>query len=186
MKRPLLRKRLRWGLFVFLLLDLAPVRPAHAESRDDRSVRAAYVFNLMKYVEWPSPQKELVIGVIGDTATGEVLQTMLGGRTSDGRTLRVVLSPADEELVHCSLLYIAEPDEKEIRRTLQKVRGTGVLTVGETDLFVRAGGMVSLVNTGDHIQIEVNLEAAQGAGIRISSRVLNLALIVGPGQKGGV
>ena len=45
--------------------------------------------------------------------------------------------------------------------------------------------MVGLVNTGDHIQIEVNLEAAQSAGIRISSRVLNLAVIVGAGQKGG-
>jgi hypothetical protein len=45
--------------------------------------------------------------------------------------------------------------------------------------------MIALVNSGDHIQIEVNLEAAQSAGIRISSRVLNLATIVRPAQKGG-
>jgi hypothetical protein len=70
-------------------------------------------------------------------------------------------------------------------KTLEKVKGKGVLTVGETEGFARDGGMIALVNSGDHIQIEVNLEAAQGAGIRISSRVLNLATIVRPAQKGG-
>ena len=72
-------------MFGWLIVVFVPVRPAHAESRDDRSVRAAYVFNLIKYVEWPSqPEKELMIGFIGDAATGEVMETMLNGRTSDG------------------------------------------------------------------------------------------------------
>lgn len=176
---------LRWGLFVFLIVVFAPVRPASAESRDDRSVRAAYVFNLIKYVEWPSQPKELVIGFIGDAATGEVLEALLNGRTSDGRAIRVVLSLSDEELPQCSLLYVADPDGKQVRKALEKVKGASVLTIGETDGFARGGGMIGLVNTGDHIQIEVNLEAAQSAGIRISSRVLNLAVIVGSGKKGG-
>lgn len=175
----------RWGLFLLLIAVFAPLLPAHAESRDDRSVRAAYVFNLIRYIEWPPQQKELVIGFIGDAATGEVLETLLNGRTSDGRAIRVVLSPSDDELPRCSLLYVAEPDVKQVRKALEKVKGASVLTIGETDAFARAGGMVGLVNNGDHIQIEVNLEAAQSAGIRISSRVLNLAVIVGPGQKGG-
>lgn len=183
MKRPSLSQWL--GLVVCAIAGLAPVLSARAESRDDRSVRAAYVFNLIKYVEWPTAKNELVIGFVGDAATGEVLETLLNGRTSGGRTIRVVPSPSDEDLARCSLLYIAEPDPKEMRRVLQKAKESSVLTIGETDSFARAGGMVALVNPGDHIQIEVNLEATQSAGIRISSRVLNLAVIVGSGQKGG-
>ena len=172
-----------WGLFVLAAIGSFPVLPVRAESRDDRSVRAAYVFNLIRYVEWPPQKNELVIGFFGDAATGDLLETMLNGRAGDGHTIRVVLSPSDEELARCSLLYIAEPDTREMRKALLKVKGNSVLTIGETDAFARAGGMVALVNTGDHIQIEVNLEATESARIRISSRVLNLAVIVG--QKGG-
>ena len=97
----------------------------------------------------------------------------------------LTLSPSGAEMAQCSLLYVAQPDVKEMRKALERVEGTSVLTVGETDAFARAGGMVALVNSGDRIQIEVNLEAAQSAGIKISSRVLNLAVIVRPDPKGG-
>lgn len=183
MKWPAAWRWLGWGLLVWMAGALAFSCFAGAQSRDERSVRAAYVFNLIKYVEWPAPEKELMIGFAGDAATGEVMEKMLSGRASDTRTIRVVLSPSDEELARCSVLYVAEAPAVEVRKALEKVKGRGVLTVGETDSFARDGGMVGLVNTGDRIQI--NLEAAQSAGIRISSRVLNLAEIVRPGQKGG-
>ena len=185
MKRPAAWGRVEWGLLIWMAGALAISCSAGAQSRDERAVRAAYVFNLIKYVEWPAPGKELVIGFAGDAATGEVMEKMLSGRTSDTRTIRVLLSPTDAELARCSVLYVAEAPAAEIRKALEKVKGRGVLTVGETDSFARDGGMVGLVNTGDRIQIEVNLEAAQSAGIRISSRVLNLAEIVRPAQKGG-
>jgi hypothetical protein len=82
-------------------------------------------------------------------------------------------------------LYVSGASESDIRKILEKVKGRSVLTVGENDVFAQAGGMVALVNTGDHIRIEVNLEAAQSAGIRISSRVLGLATIVHSAGKGG-
>lgn len=158
---------------------------ASGQSRDERAVRAAYVFNLIKYVEWPSATNELTIVFIGDASTGEVMAKMLSGRTADARVIRVVLSPTDEDLRKCSLLYVAQSQPGDIRKTLDAVKGRNVVTVGEAAPFARAGGMVGLVNTGDHIQIEVNLEAAQHAGIRISSRVLDLALIVHTDQNGG-
>jgi hypothetical protein len=185
LKRPAAWGWVEWGLLIWMAGALAISCSAGAQSRDERAVRAAYVFNLIKYVEWPAPEKELVIGFAGNAATGEVMEKMLSGRASDTRTIRVVLSPSDAELARCSVLYIAEAPAAEVRKALEKVKGRGVLTVGETDSFARDGGMVGLVNTGDRIQIEVNLEAAQTAGIRISSRVLNLAQIVRPAQKGG-
>jgi hypothetical protein len=177
-----------WGRWVLVfLLAGAPVlgsRCVQAQSRDERAVRAAYVFNLIRYVEWPSPDGELTIAFVGDPATGEVMKKMLSGKTSDARTIRVVLSPSEEELQKCNVLYVAELQAGDFRKALDKVRDRNILTVGETDSFVRGGGMIGLVNTGDHIQIEANPEAAQRVGVRISSRVLNLALIVHSAQKG--
>jgi hypothetical protein len=168
-----------------LVLGVISGLGAEAQSRDERAVRAAYIFNLIKYVEWPVQDKELLIGFNGDAATGEVMERLLGGKTSEGQTIRVVLFPSDEELGKCRLLYFAGDETPEVRKTLDKVKGRGVLTVGEKEGFALDGGMIGLVNSGDHIRIEVNLEAAQSAGIKISSRVLNLALIVRPVQKGG-
>jgi hypothetical protein len=158
--------------------------PALAQSRDERAVRAAYLYNLIKYVDWPAQGKELTVAFAGDALTSDMIGKMLDGKTSDRYTLRVVHAESAEELQRCSVLYISGAPESDVRKILEKVKGHNVLTVGEDDVFARDGGMVALVNTGDHIRIEVNLEAAQADGIRISSRVLGLATIVGPAGKG--
>lgn len=175
-----------WGL-LFGLAGAAPVSsssPAQAQSRDERAVRAAYLYNLIRYVEWPAQGKELTVAFAGDAPTSDMIGKLLDGRTSDGFTLRVVQPASAEEMQRCSVLYVSGASETDIRKILDKVKGHSVLTVGEDDVFTRDGGMVALVNTGDHIRIEVNLEAAQSNEIRISSRVLGLATIVGPAGKG--
>jgi hypothetical protein len=176
----------RWLLLAGWTLALGGLpSPALAStSHDERAVRAAYVYNLLQYIEWPEAKSDLVIGFEGDPATGEILRTLLNGRTSNGRAIRVVLFPTPEELGGCSVLYLGDGSTREARRALDSVSGRTILTVGESDPFARDGGMVALVNTGDHIRIEVNLEATQHAGIRISSRVLNLATIVHSAQEG--
>jgi len=152
-----------------------------SQSQDERAVRAAYVFNLSRYVEWPSEKKELVIGFIGPRDTGEFLLKMLDGKMSESRPIRVMLFPSDAELPRCSMLYIADSQTKKIRAALEKVEGKSIVTVGEADSFAQDGGMVGLVKVGEVIHMQVNLEVTQRAGIKISSRLLNLALIVRPG-----
>ena len=146
--------------------------------RDERAVRAAYVFNLTKYVEWPGGGSELVIGFEGNRPTGEILQKLLDGKTSDSRLIRVLLFPSKDELKRCNVLYVTETEGKKTQALLEGLDNRNMLTVGESAEFAKAGGMVSLVKAGDQIQIQVNVEAAQRAGIKISSRLLNLAVIV--------
>ena len=161
-----------------LLSLLAPF--LSAELQDERAVKAAFVFNLTKYVEWPHPIQELTIGFVGEGSMGETLKKVLDGKSSESRPIRVLLFPTDEQLQHCNLVYIAEPSPKKIRAALDKVQNKGVLTVGDSDSFARNGGMVGLVRTGDQIQIQVNLEATEESRLKISSRLLNLSVIVQP------
>jgi len=159
-----------------LLLLLLPV--SVAAQNDERSVRAAFVFHLTKYVEWPNLKNELVIGFVGDGTMGETLRKVLDGKNSDGRTLRMLLSPSDEQLQQCDLLYVAYATRGKNRSVLSRLQGKNILTLGETDDFTRDGGMVGLVRDADQIQIQINLVATQSAGFKLSSRVLNLAVIV--------
>lgn len=178
-----LRRHDSWlvrGVALFLLILLtAPVFAQH----DERAVRAAFVFHLTKYVEWQQTGNEIVIGFVGEGGMAETLHKVVNGKSSDSRTVRVLILPSDEQLSQCNLVYIAYPSRGKVQATLNKLRAKNVLTVGENDEFVRDGGMVGLVRDADQIQIQVNLEATQAAGLKISSRLLSLAVVVR--NKGG-
>jgi YfiR/HmsC-like len=137
-------------------------------------VRAAYVYNVIKFVEWPQSQSELLIGYFGTADTGDVIRALLNGRIAAGRTIRVLPSPSEQDFARCSVLYIGEA----ARIAPGRLPLRNVLTIGETDAFARAGGMVSLVQVDDHIQLDVNVDAARAAGIEISSHLLSIAQIV--------
>jgi hypothetical protein len=161
--------------FAILLLTIASIP---AQVQEERSVKAAYVLNLTRYVEWPQQSKELIIGFLGDGPMGTTLKKLLDGRTSDLRVIRVVLSPTDTELQSCNMVYIADPSPKKIHTTLDKLYDKAVLTVGDSESFARDGGMVGLVRVGDEVKIHINLRAAQDVGLIISSRLLDLSTIV--------
>ena len=173
------------GLSTLLLaVTLAgSAKQASAEAqRDEREVRSAYVFNLVKYVEWPPSRNEIVIAYVGDAESGALMQKMLSGRSSEEHTIRVLVMPTEADLARCSVVYVAGANQVETRKLLDRIREMNVLTIGESEAFVREGGVVALVKADDHIQIQVNLEAAQRAGVHISSHVLSLANIVQPAQ----
>lgn len=162
---------------VVSLLSLVLV-PALGQTQDERAVRAAYVFNLTRYVEWPDEKKQLTIGVLAERDTSEFLQKILDGKSADSRSLRVMLFPADNEWQDCNILYIDDTQAKNLPSMLNKLGTSKVLTVGESAAFVRDGGMVALVRSGDKIQMQLNLEAAQRSGIRLNPRLYDVARII--------
>jgi hypothetical protein len=151
-----------------------------AQAPDPESVKVAFVFNLTKYVEWPQPRGELVIGFVGSGPMGGRLKSALAGRTSESRTIQVWLSPSNDMLARCDLLFVGEMGAKARRAVLEKVQSKSVLTVGDQESFAEEGGMVGLVKAGDHVQLEINLEAVQATPLKISSRLLKVAVLVGP------
>lgn len=155
-----------------------------AAQQDERSVRAAFVYNLTKYVIWPAPAHELNICVFGGGATGPALKQVVEGKLSDGRPIHIRLEPSDAQLSHCDVVYWSDTATSRVRSVLDKTRGTAILTVGEDERFVREGGMIGFVRAGDSIQIEVNLDSVKAGGLKISSRLLDLALIVHTQRRG--
>jgi len=157
---------------------LVPVFPkVQAQVRDDRAVKAAFVYNLTKYVEWPQLSDDIVIGIISQDSTGEFFKAILDGKSSESRTIRILLSPSDQDLQRCNLVYVAGAQQNNLRAALDRIRKKGVLTVGEAEFFTREGGMIGLVTVGDHVQIQVNLQQTRESGLKISSRLLSIAVV---------
>jgi TonB family protein len=168
--------------YVLALLALLPAF-CWAQSQDERSVRAAFVFNLTKSIEWPPGTNQLVIGFFGNRATGETLVKMLDGKTSQSRPIQVLLFPSDDELQNCNIVYIADSRAKTLSILEKLGHKNDIVTVGETSSFAHDGGMIGLVQSGDHIQMQVNPDSAQRGGVKLGAGLLSLASIVSSGTE---
>jgi hypothetical protein len=163
---------------VLVLFGLLASGPKLVPQDDELSVRAAYLLILTKYVNWPPSQKRVVVEVVGDNSTAAAIQLLLNNKVTDGRPILVVAHPSDTELRSCDVVYFDQSARLAAQSVGEKLSGTRCITVGDNDRFVYEGGMVGLVRSGDQIQIFVNVDATGREGVVLSSRLLNLAVLV--------
>jgi len=154
------------------------------------AVKAAFLYNFAKFVEWPdspaAPPSTLTLCVLGTDPFGEALETAVLDKTVRSRTLSVRRLQGLEDLGPCPILFIASSEVGRLPQILERLRGAPVLTVGESDGFARAGGMIGFFLEENRVRFEVNLGAAEAAGLRISSRLLGVAKVVAardPGER---
>jgi hypothetical protein len=146
-------------------------------------VKAAYLLNFTRYVEWPSqafqgPTDPVRVCVLGRDPFGGVLDATLGGKTTQGRPLAVRRVRNSADAAGCHLVFISRETWRTLRKLPRTLRSTGRLTVGESDEFAQAGGVIGFVLQDEAVRFVVNAEARDRAGLRISSRMLSLAAAV--------
>ena len=158
-----------------LLVTAAPSLAAQEVSKEYR-VKAAFLYNFVKYVEWPAHAATgpIVICVAGRNPFGNLLADTVRGETVAGRTLdaRVILEPE----AGCHVIFV--PSGANAPAYLRSARSAPALTVGEANDFIEQGGLVRFYLDGGTVRFEINREAADRSGLRISSRLLQLARIV--------
>lgn len=150
-------------------------------------IKAAYLFNFAKFITWPTKSLatnapvEFVIGVMGESAFADALQRALVGKSVDTHSLKVrQLSPTDD-LAGCQILFIGSSEQALLPQILSKLDDSSVLTVSDLSRFLDEGGMVRLFNYENptthqkSIRFEVNPERVQRAGLKASSKLLQLS-----------
>ncbi len=165
-----------------------PARAAAATSAGETSVleykvKAAYLYNFVKYVDWPpvsfaETNTPIIIGLYGEDKFGDALQKAVEGKTISER--RIIIQPIgkDDDAGKCHILFISVSDKKRLGEFLNKIKALPVLTVGETDQFLEQGGVIKFVKKEGKIRLEVNLDAARQAKLQINSRLLSVADVV--------
>jgi hypothetical protein len=150
-----------------------------AEERLPARVKAAYLYNLLLFVQWPdlAEQAPLRVCALAQGALARALAPM-AERKALGHRILVRSLARGSDASDCHLLFIAEAEEMELAHTLQQVRGFPVLTVSDIAEFARLGGMVEFVTHERRLLLQINLAAARKAGLKISSKLLEVALKV--------
>jgi hypothetical protein len=166
---------------VTLLAGLWVSTPVSAQAVSEYEVKAAFLLNFTKFVEWPpsafpEPDSPISLCVLGDDPFGTTLDELVRGETVNGRALvirRMSQTPIPKV---CHVVFFGLPS-KEVPPLLRSV-GPGVLAVGEGESFIRAGGMIAFVIDNRRVRFIVNQTAATNAGLRLSSRLLAVAKTV--------
>ena len=183
LSRSLSRWMQRAGIILLsLLCILQRPLPAEAQRPSEHQVRAAFLFNFPNFVEWPADiltdsSMTLTIGILGKDSFGNVFAPFIE-KTVKGRRVRLERSNRLQELPFCHVLYICESEKKYLPQILEQFRGRSVLTVGASEGFAQAGVMINFVLEKNKVRFEINVDAAESAGLKLSAKLLKLARII--------
>ena len=143
-------------------------------------VKALFLFNFAKYVEWPadtfpSPASPLVIGIAGESRITAEAQKVVANRNIDGHPIVVRQLEKDHGPEFCHILFINSSEKTRFPDLLDQLKAKSVLTVSDIARFAQEGGVIGFVKKDDRIRLEINLAAAQRAHLQLSSKLLSVA-----------
>jgi hypothetical protein len=167
------------GLVLAAAIGLSPAR-AQKPLPSEYEMKAAYLFNFTKFVEWPTnafagTNSPLVIGVLGDDPFGGVLDSTIHSKQVNGHPFAIQRFKTPTDLKPCHVLFISDSQKKRWPKIQSTLGTNSVLTVSENwDHFTDDGGIVYFFTQDNKVCFDINDVAAKRAGLKISSKLLQL------------
>jgi len=182
----------RLGILILvaaMTLNLASSADAQTGDASDSSeylIKAGFIYNFAKFVEWPStsfPQSDapIVIGILGTDPFGSVLDRIVADKKIGSRGFvvrRYKWSKDLKDLRECQILFVSSSEKAHTDEILEFVKWLPILTIGETPGFAERGGVIRFTVEDNRVRFEVSVDAAHNANLNISSRLLTLAKII--------
>ena len=162
------------------ILAVIPTLQAQKSSPTEYQVKAAYLYNFGRFIEWPnkgtaSSGGPFTICVLGLDPFGQSLNATLAGQTINGTNAVAAQISKPQEAVNCRILFISSSEDRQLKQILVALEGASVLTVSDLPQFSQRGGMVQFVLDGKKVRFEVNLTPVEHAHLTLSSELLKVA-----------
>ena len=171
-----------WRIFLvfFCIISLAANSLAQ-EQHTEYEIKAAFLFNFAKFVEWPTTafagtNSPIVIGVLGKNVFGDNLQKTIRDRKVNNRSFQFRNFESVADATNCQILFISASEKDDYVNIISALHSASVLTVSEDDGFLKAGGMINFLLEDKNIRFQISDEAAKKARLKISSKLLSLAV----------
>lgn len=165
-----------------LIVFLAPRCPA---APTENEVKAVFLFHLTQFTAWPTnlnPSTEFVIGILGPDPFGSALEAVVKGEKVGDRPIRILRSNRARDLRQCPLVYVTAQAREPLSEIFADLNEPPTLTVGESDGFIEAGGLIRFKRTPENkIRLQVHLSRVRAEGFHISAQLLRVSDVV-PGE----
>ena len=174
-----------WFTVIALAWGLLSVPALHAQNAKptDYEVKAAYLYNFGRFVEWPAQvtttkSGHFTVCVLGQDPFGPRLDSTLAGETIGGKSIVAKRISSPQESDDCQILFLSPAESGRAKKIFAELDKRAVLTVSDMPEFAQLGGMIQFVLEGKRVRFEVNLAATQRAGLTLSSELLKVATTV--------
>lgn len=163
---------------------LGPALPrASAAAPSETQLKAVFLFNFVQFTEWPAEafadeRSPFVVGVLGHDPFGALLEQAIAGEAPAGRSLVVERYSRVEEIGRCHVLFVSGSEAPRMAELLSALRGRPILTVGDAENFLGAGGMIRFVTAQNRVRFHINDRAARESHLALSSKLLRSAASV--------
>jgi hypothetical protein len=166
----------------------AAISCLQAQKVSEYDVEAAYLYNFGKFVRWPAPEPGTTfdICILGHDPFAGSLQKLIAGDRIDGREIHRRVIASAPEAAGCAIVYIADSEEANAKKTVAVLSGKGELLVSGLPHFLDEGGMIQFVLQDNRVRFAVNLDSASSSRLVFSSELLKVAVrVVGSLHDGG-
>jgi hypothetical protein len=158
-----------------------------AQTPTEYQVKAAFLYNFARFIEWPDrafrdPGSPMTFCVQGEDPFGHDLDRALDSKTVGVRELTIKRFKGVQGLETCQVLFIGSSDEERVSQIVQTLKNSPVLTVGDMERFAKLGGIINFVTEKNKVRFEINLDAAERAGLKVSSKLLTVARVIRDGR----
>jgi hypothetical protein len=176
-----------WGASIACVLFLSAAAGQDASpAASEYTIKAAYIYNFLRYIEWPpsafeSANSPYVVGVLGEVPADlqRALNFYAESKTIEGRAIRFRQFRTVDEMTACHIVYVTNvSDTRVLQEAVARLSNGSTLLVGETNSFLQHGGEISFFQASNKVRIRLDLNQAKRKGLRPSAKLLQVAQVV--------
>ena len=171
------------ALSIFIVCILLTVQFAQAQTSSEYQVKAVFLYNFTRFVDWPATSFEsanspFVIGILGSDPFGTYIDETVSGESTGEHPIVIKRFKTVKDIDNCHILFINSTDAEAIKSILADTKEKKILTVSDANNFASLGGIIGFFIENNKIRMQINTEAAKAASLSISSKLLGVAKIL--------
>jgi hypothetical protein len=171
------------SLLAWILVSALANAPLATAALTEYEVKAGFLYHFGWFVEWPDTTDQgrapvFTIGVLGAHPFRGVLDDVMRGKRIGERPVVIQYHQRVEEALSSHILFISASEEAWLPAILSRLGAASVLTVSDMEHFTERGGMIALRLVGQKVRFDVNRDATERAGLKLSSQLLRLARVI--------
>lgn len=167
------------AIVAFLMIFVGKIENSFSQEKDYKAY-TLFLYNFMKYVEWPDATGDFVIGVVGEYPITKELQTLSETKKAKGRKIVIKIISSPEDALVCSMIFIPSSKSSQLKPIAEKIKGKPVLIVAEREGLAKKGAAISFAITDDDaLRFDFNKSVLESQSLKIANLLVQLGELVG-------
>ncbi len=173
-------KMLKKSFILSFLIFLTGFSQGFQSTADEYNLKAAFIYNFTRFIEWPvsGVGNNFIIGIVGDSPIDDPLAEIVATSTVNDKKIIITHFKKAEEISFCNILFIPKNSSIPLETVLEKAASKGTLIVSEKEGCGKKGTAINFLIINSKLKFEANMKALNDAGLKVSSQLLKLAIII--------